>query len=347
MPSKHRIDKPNPSTKPKSKPTKKQFFSNLTQVQEPVLHDSRISKSPKQKGFFGFISSIFWSDYLWVIVAFSTLVVSLMFYLIFLQPLILNRYIDTQLATVDKVSSLAKDRVNKVKLLSTSLSQKTTSQPAMHCTEDYKYTSDQDDSANIRSLSDISALPNDLSTPSRFAIFNDSKTDSTFFTYTNSVKTELEKLEQDSKNLSQYVDVAKYKNSWLEFCMNIKKSQGSLELLNTACNKLQQSNSFYAKSLSKTIISGIKTTLDEVNEICLLIANTETNQFPQYNKLVLDSLTWVETISTSSQSNQLTFDDPLKTISALTDEVKSALKEDQIQRSEPAGIWYLIGINLR
>jgi hypothetical protein len=347
MPSKPRIDKPNPSTKTKPAQQEKRFFSNLTQVQEPILHDSRISEPPKQKGFFGYISSIFWSDYLWVIVAFSTLVVSLMFYLIFLQPLILNRYIDTQLAAVDKISALAKDKVTKVKLLNTSLSQKTSSQAAMRCTEDYKYTSDQDDTANISSLSDISTLPNDLSTPSRFAIFSDSKTDSTFITYTDLIKTELEKLEQDSKNLSQYVDVAKYKNSWLDFCMNIKKSQGSTVLLSEACNKIQQSNSFYSKSLSKTIISSIKPTLDEVNAVCLALANSEAKQYPQYNKLVLDSLTWVETISTSSQPNLTFFDDSLKTINSLTDEVKTTLKDDEIERSQPAGIWYLIGINLR
>jgi hypothetical protein len=347
MPSKPRIDKLNPSTKTKLKPAEKRFFSNLTQVQEPILHDSRITEQPKRKGILGFISSIFWSDYLWVIVAFSTLVVSLMFYLIFLQPLILNRYIDTQITTIDKVSVLAKDRVNKVKLLNTSLSQKTSSQTAMRCNEDYKYISDQDDTANIGSLSDISALPNDLSTPARFVIFSDPKTDTVFLDFTNSIKSELEKLEQDSKNLSQYVDVAKYKNSWLEFCMGVKKSQGSTELLNATCNKLQQSNSFYAKSLSKTIISNIKPTLDEVNSICLSIANSDTKQFPQYNKLILDSLTWVETISSSSQSNPLSFDESLTKIDTLTDEIKTTLKDDEKQRSEPAGIWYLIGINLR
>jgi hypothetical protein len=347
MPSKPRIDQTKPSTKTKSSQQEKRFFSNLTQVQEPILHDSRISEPPKQKGFFGYISSIFWSDYLWVIVAFSTLIVSLMFYLIFLQPLILNRYIDTQLAAVDKISTLAKDKVTKVKLLNTSLSQKTSSQAAMRCTEDFKYTSDQDDTANIASLSDVSTLPNDLSTPTRFAIFSDTKTDETYSTYFDSIKTELDQLEANSKTLSQYVDVAKYKNSWLEFCMDIKKSQGSTELLNAACNKLQQSNSFYAKSLSKTIISSIEPTLDDVNTVCLAISNGDAKQYPQYNKLILDSLTWVELISSSSQSNPLTFDETLSTINTKTEEVKTTLKNDEIQRSEPTGIWYLIGINLR
>jgi hypothetical protein len=347
MPSKPRIDQTKPSTKTKSSQQEKRFFSNLTQVQEPILHDSRISEPPKQKGFFGYISSIFWSDYLWVIVAFSTLIVSLMFYMIFLQPLILNRYIDTQLAAVDKISTLAKDKVNKVKLLNTSLSQKTSSQAAMRCTEDFKYTSDQDDTANIASLSDVSTLPNDLSTPTRFAIFSDTKTDETYSTYFDSIKTDLDQLEVNSKTLSQYVDVAKYKNSWLEFCMNIKKSQGSTELLNAACNKLQRSNSFYAKSLSKTIISSIKPTLDEVNAVCLTLANGDDKQYPQYNKLILDSLTWVELISSALQSNPLTFDETLSTINTKTEEVITTLKNDEIQRSEPTGIWYLIGINLR
>jgi hypothetical protein len=331
----------------KKNPISQPFFQNLTQKQQPELLENR-SKSRNQENFFERMVNFFWSDYLWVFISFTSLLVSILFYFQFLQPQIISTYIRFEQDLIDR-SVL--DFQNKAQLVSAKKQEiigKTQPISNSGCDEKSKYTTEKEDLASLESLNEISSTLGSYTSAPKLYIFTDKDVTAVHEEFFKEYTTELDLLEEEKTTLKQYIDLANYRNSWIDFCIGTRESQSQTKKLEEFCGSMQRKNSLLAPQLiSKTNFANLKPIIDDLNKTCSSIATTTLGTFAGTNKLILDSISWVETISKPNLSGLDSIEKKNENMANIASKSKEKLSILQKRKTDFNGLWYLIGIDLR
>ncbi len=333
---------------PISEATKKSsFFSQFTKKSELNIITSRSSDVSNTNSIATKVSGFFLHDVLWFIIACSSLIATLGFYFTFLQPLLLEKYVEQEIASLDQASDHYQQTLQTVQKAQETIASKTASPDDLTCAESSKYTSSIQDLSNISELNGISTTPEQIINVPRYVIFTDSQVESIHTSFLTKYQSSLQKLEANTLNFSKSVYLAQYRNSYVEFCMKVEESGGELSKLQDACTTQLLRESLASKQLDATSLNQFEDIITAKEKYCNDILALKTGPFTKYNQLRIETIDFVDKISKSSMQPQINITDELKKAETLISDTKLQLSNYANERKSFNGMWYIIGMDLR
>ena len=302
----------------------------------------------RRRTFFGTIGAIFTSDLLWISVAIIAIFATLLFYFQVLQPLILQKYIDTAKAQI--IESNNKYNIQSGQFLSLQKEIRTNLDVVSSdiCTEEAKYTKSAKDQKNVQSLKNLLTIENKLKELPDFYVFSDSETKTIYANFIADYNNALSQLAPSVDQTRQAVEFADFKNSWIDTCISIKNSKGDTKELQAICQSSLNKSLFYQKNGSKNIIDSLKKSIDSTSLLCSDIQTSQTQYYPDYPQFQLQWLNNFSTImSLTIIPDKSATENIAKTFQSSVVSSQNKLSESFNRRIEFTNIWYLLEINLR
>lgn len=308
----------------------------------------KTNAEPKKHTFFDVIGTILTSDILWFSVAFACLLATILFYFQVLQPLVLQKYIDNAQAQIIESNQKFISQVNQLTTLQQNITNNLRTATGDPCTEEAKYTQSEKDQKNLQGLKDSLSIDSKLNNLPNFYIYSDQETKRIYSSFISDYNTSLNDLKPVVDQTKQSIDLADYKNTWIDSCISINNSKGDIKELQAICQNISNKANFYNKIGSKAIVDLLAKPLEDSNNLCKEILASKSVYYSQFGNFQLKWLSIFDIV------NGLSITPDQSSMDAITTDFQNSVarKQDELntlleKRTEFNNIWYILELNFR
>jgi hypothetical protein len=283
-------------------------------------------------------------DIVWVGISLFFLCATVVSYFLIFQPPLLSRYTSGLEQNIDAIVKSYTTKTAAIQQQTQTLSNRANIglNANAQCSDNAKYNTFTEDMKTVQSLQMNVGLEAEYKIAPNAWIFWEPQSKAVYQSMVVEYTESLERLNSTLEASKRMIELARYKNIWIESCKKIQENKGSTIELQDECKSLASSTQSYRKTTPTVLHNSIDTNTSTLALLCKPVLETTGVNYTRFGNFQLE---WLNLFERVMKTVYIPEDNISQSVETLITTAKN--KQDQLtaireKKSQLTGAWYIM-----